>query len=92
MRGLLRPLILVVGCASQANSYTMTVLSAHYNLALTLDRHGRKADAKRHDTEAANVAQDNKIMWDSPLLCTQSNGFNDDIYKASYQDATSRSF
>lgn len=61
---------------------------AHYNLALTLDRQGRQAEAKRHYIEAANLAPGNKIIWDSPPLRTDTGGFNHDIHKKSFQDAT----
>src|SRR6476659_9217375 len=54
---------------------------AHYNLALTLDRAGRKDEAKKHYIEAANLAPGNKVIWDSPPLQQQSGGLNYEIEK-----------
>lgn len=87
MAGLLLPLILLGGCASHANPFAMTVLSAHYDLPLTLGRYGRKTEAKRLNTEVANVAPGNRIISDSPPLCTQGSDFHFDMQKASCQDA-----
>ena len=41
---------------------------AHYNLALTLDRLGDAAQAKKHYIEAANLAPGHKVIWNSPPL------------------------
>jgi Flp pilus assembly protein TadD len=64
---------------------------AHYNLALTLDRAGRKDEAKKHYIEAANLAPGNKVIWDSPPL-HQSGGLDHDIERKSYLDPTPRGF
>lgn len=69
-----------------------TLAEAHYNLAVTLDRAGNLAEAKKHYIEAANLAPGNKIIWDSPPLRQQSGGLNHDINKKSYQDPTYRGF
>jgi len=65
---------------------------AHYNLALTLDRGGNQAEAKKHYIEAANLAPGNKVIWDSPPLREQASGLNHDINKKSYQDPSYRGF
>ncbi|MCA9463627.1 MAG: tetratricopeptide repeat protein [Nitrospira sp.] len=41
---------------------------AHYNLALSLDRLGETAKAKKHYIEAANLAPGHKVIWNSPPL------------------------
>jgi hypothetical protein len=41
---------------------------AHYNLALSLERLGDRANAKKHYIEAANLAPGHKVIWDSPPL------------------------
>lgn len=41
---------------------------AHYNLALSMDRMGDQAGAKKHYIEAANLAPGNKVIWNSPPL------------------------
>ena len=45
-----------------------TLAEAHYNLALTLERLGEKAEAKKHYIAAANLAPGNKVIWDAPPL------------------------
>ncbi len=45
-----------------------TLAEAHYNLALTLERLGEKAEAKKHYVAAANLAPGNKVIWDAPPL------------------------
>lgn len=45
-----------------------TLAEAHYNLALTLEKLGRKKEAYAHYIEAANLAPGNKVIWDSPPL------------------------
>lgn len=65
---------------------------AHYNLALALERTGRKDEAKKHYIEAANLAPGNKVIWDSPPLRQQTGGFNHDINKKSYLDANPRGY
>jgi Tfp pilus assembly protein PilF len=62
-----------------------TLAEAHYNLAATLDRAGKKAEAKKHYMEAANLAPGNKVIWDAPPL--RASSFNDDLSKKSYLDA-----
>lgn len=69
-----------------------TLAEAHYNLAVTLDRAGNQAEAKKHYIEAANLAPGHKIIWDSPPLRQPSGGLNHDINKKSYQDPTYRGF
>jgi tetratricopeptide (TPR) repeat protein len=64
---------------------------AHYNLALTLDRAGRKDEAKKHYIEAANLAPGNKVIWDSPPL-NHSGGLDHDIERKSYLDPSPRGF
>jgi Tfp pilus assembly protein PilF len=63
---------------------------AHYNLALALERSGRKDEAKKHYIEAANLAPGNKVIWDSPPLRQQTGGFHHDINKKSFLDPTPR--
>ncbi len=41
---------------------------AHYNLALSMDRLGDQAGAKKHYIEAANLAPGHKVIWNSPPL------------------------
>ncbi len=41
---------------------------AHYNLALSMDKMGDQASAKKHFIEAANLAPGNKVIWNSPPL------------------------
>ena len=65
---------------------------AHYNLALTLDRRGHQAEAKKHYIEAANLAPGNKVIWNSPPLRQHSEGFNHDIDKKSYLDPSGRAY
>lgn len=45
-----------------------TLAEAHYNLGLTLERLGEKAEAKKHYVAAANLAPGNKVIWDAPPL------------------------
>ena len=45
-----------------------TLAEAHYNLAMTLERLGEKAEAKKHYVAAANLAPGNKVIWDAPPL------------------------
>jgi Tfp pilus assembly protein PilF len=69
-----------------------TLAEAHYNLALTLDRMGNQAEAKKHYIEAANLAPGNKVIWDSPPLRGQTGGLDYDINKKSYLDPSKRAF
>lgn len=39
---------------------------AHYNLAMTLDRLGKKAEATAHYKEAANLAPGHRVIWNAP--------------------------
>lgn len=57
---------------------------AHYNLAVTLDRMGNKAAAKKHYVTAANLAPGNKVIWDSPPL--RDSGLNYNLRQKSYLD------
>ena len=75
----------------QAIAADAGLAEAHYNLALTLDRAGRKDEAKKHYIEAANLAPGNKVIWDSPPL-HQSGGLDHDIERKSYLDPTPRGF
>jgi Tfp pilus assembly protein PilF len=45
-----------------------SLAEAHYNLALTLDRLGDKAESRKHYVQAANLAPGNKIIWNAPPL------------------------
>ena len=45
-----------------------TVAEAHYNLALTLDRMGKRDEARPHYMEAANLAPGHQVIWNSPVL------------------------
>ena len=45
-----------------------SLAEAHYNLGLTLDQLGEKAEARKHFVRAANLAPGNKIIWDAPPL------------------------
>jgi Flp pilus assembly protein TadD len=46
---------------------------AHYNLALSMDKMGDQAGAKKHFIEAANLAPGNKVIWNSPPLRVYGN-------------------
>jgi tetratricopeptide (TPR) repeat protein len=63
-----------------------TLAEAHYNLAVSLDRIGNKAEAKKHYLEAANLAPGNKVIWDSPPL--RETGLNHNLRQKSYLDPT----
>ncbi len=63
-----------------------TLAEAHYNWAVSLDRMGSKADAKKHYLEAANLAPGNKVIWDSPPL--RETGLNHNLRQKSYLDPT----
>ena len=67
---------------------------AHYNLAVALDRMGKKDEAKKHYIAAANLAPGHKVIWDSPPLreTKSESGLTHDIGKKSYQDSTYRGF
>ena len=43
-----------------------TLAEAHYDLALVLDRLGRKTEATAHYKEAANLAPGNQVIWNAP--------------------------
>ena len=43
-----------------------TLAEAHYDLALTLDRLGKSAEATAHYKEAANLAPGNRVIWNAP--------------------------
>lgn len=62
-----------------------TVAEAHYNLGLTLERLGEKAEARKHYVAAANLAPGNKVIWDAPPL----RKFDSDLGldRKSYMDA-----
>ena len=45
-----------------------SLAEAHYNLALTLEKLGEKAEARKHYVAAANLAPGNKVIWDAPPL------------------------
>ena len=68
----------------QAIATAPTLAEAHYNLAATLHRAGKTAEAKKHYMEAANLAPGNKVIWDAPPLRART--FNDDLSKKSYLD------
>lgn len=57
---------------------------AHYNLAVALDRMGKRDEAKKHYVAAANLAPGNKVIWDSPPF--RETGFNQNIRSNSYMD------
>ena len=61
-----------------------TLAEAHYNLASTLHRAGKTAEAKKHYMEAANLAPGNKVIWNAPPLRART--FDDDLSKKSYLD------
>lgn len=61
-----------------------TLAEAHYNWAVSLDRMGNKAEAKKHYLEAANLAPGNKVIWDSPPL--RETGLNYNLRQKSYLD------
>jgi Flp pilus assembly protein TadD len=62
-----------------------TLAEAHYNLAVTLDRIGKRGEAKNHYMEAANLAPGHKVIWDSPPF--RELGLNYDLNKKSFLDA-----
>lgn len=76
----------------QALAIDATSAEAHYNLAVTLDRTGNKAEAKKHYIQAANLAPGNKVIWDSPPLRAQTNGLNHDISRKSHMDPSNRGY
>ena len=82
--------------AEQAFRQTITLdpglAEGHYNLAVTLDRMGKQADAKKHYMEAANLAPGNKVIWDSPPLRGQRGSYGHDTGKKSYQDPSYKGF
>lgn len=45
-----------------------SLAEAHYNLALTLDRLGDSAEARKHYIQAANLAPGHKVIWNAPPL------------------------
>lgn len=63
-----------------------SLAEAHYNWAVSLDRMGNKAEAKKHYLEAANLAPGNKVIWDSPPL--RETGLNHNLRQKSYLDPT----
>jgi Tfp pilus assembly protein PilF len=65
---------------------------AHYNLALTLERAGRQAEAKKHYMEAANLAPGNKVIWDSPPLRERTSGLNYNVDKKSFLDPSGKGY
>jgi Flp pilus assembly protein TadD len=69
-----------------------TLAEAHYNLAVTLDRQGNQAEAKKHYVEAANLAPGHKIIWNAPPFQTHSQGLDHDIGKRTYQDPTYKGY
>jgi Flp pilus assembly protein TadD len=76
----------------QAIAVDSMLAEAHYNLALTLDRTGNQAEAKKHYIEAANLAPGHKIIWDSPPLRGQTGGLNHDVSKKSFLDPSNRGY
>ena len=76
----------------QAIAMDAAFAEAHYNLALTLDRTGHQEEARKHYMQAANLAPGNKVIWDSPPLRQETGGFNHDIHKKTFLDATPRGF
>ena len=76
----------------QAILVDAALAEAHYNLALSLDRTGRKDEARRHYIEAANLAPGNKVIWDSPPLRPQTGGLNYDIDRKSFLDPSTRGY
>jgi Flp pilus assembly protein TadD len=63
-----------------------SLAEAHYNWAVSLDRMGKKAEAKKHYLEAANLAPGNKVIWDSPPL--RETGLDHNLRQNSYMDPT----
>jgi len=45
-----------------------SLAETHYNLGLTLDRLGDKAESGKHSVQAANLAPGNKSIWNAPPL------------------------
>jgi Tfp pilus assembly protein PilF len=45
-----------------------TLAEAHYNLAMSLEKLGDKAAAKKHYIEAADLAPGHKVIWNAPPL------------------------
>lgn len=62
-----------------------SLAEAHYNLATTLYRTGKKVEAKKHFMEAANLAPGNKVIWDAPPF--RASSVDDDLSRRSYLDA-----
>jgi Tfp pilus assembly protein PilF len=80
------------GAYRDALAVDSTSAEAHYNLAVTLDRVGHQAEAKKHYIEAANLAPGNKVIWDSPPLRGHTGGLNYDVDKKSYLDPSGRGY
>ena len=80
------------GAYREALAADSTSAEAHYNLALTLDRAGHQAEARKHYMEAANLAPGNKVIWDSPPLRERTGGFNYNVEKKSYLDPSPRAY
>jgi Flp pilus assembly protein TadD len=76
----------------QALAIDATSAEAHYNLAVTLDRTGNKAEAKKHYIQAANLAPGNKVIWDSPPFRAQTGGLGHDITRKSPLDPSGRAY
>jgi len=80
--------------ASQAYQNAVTqqpdLAEAHYNLAVSLDQMGNRAEAKKHYITAANLAPGNKVIWDSPPM--RESGLTHNINKKSFIDPTYRGF
>lgn len=45
-----------------------TLAEAHYNLALVLEKLGKKDEARKHYIEAADLAPGHKVIWNAPPL------------------------
>ncbi len=60
----------------QAAGQQPDLAEAHYNWAVTLDRQGNKAEARKHYVTAANLAPGNKLIWDSPPLRETGRDYN----------------
>jgi Flp pilus assembly protein TadD len=76
----------------QALAADSTSAEAHYNLALTLDRAGQQAEARKHYIEAANLAPGNKVIWDSPPLREKTGGYHYNVEKKSYLDPSGKGY
>jgi Flp pilus assembly protein TadD len=65
-----------------------SIAEAHYNLGLTLEQLGNKAEARKHYVQAANLAPGNTVIWNAPPLRKFER--DHELEKKSFMDASPR--